>query len=326
MAEKTYKTIIDQLEGGAILQSYGSKYLVSVNPAPSIHKVRWSIVELNTGGKVYSNFFMSMEQMRQLCDEIEKGYASKKLAADKDSAYPGAYKYVTGENGSKKLNIGGGQKGIRIQIQENVDGKWDNKMSVIPIADFVQMKFLFFLTMGLTLSKTGSYYSSLYDAFWKGEADRAKLHQKTYNEKEDSEYIEPEKLAEKPTENSAEEASPIEEDNSKVSSTPIVPAKNEEVNSSVKEEIQSDFSEITEIQLKVVNCLKKADNGNYKMVGLNREGRSVITWFKPNITENKELWDKFTPIGEKIGAKVTMTGKLKDKDGQLHFLADKIAI
>lgn len=72
MDSKKFKTINDALENGAILQSYGSKYLVTVSPAPSIHKVKWSIVELNTGGKVFSNFFMSMEQMRQLCEEIEK--------------------------------------------------------------------------------------------------------------------------------------------------------------------------------------------------------------------------------------------------------------
>lgn len=326
MAEKTYKTIIDQLEGGSILQSYGSKYLVSVNPAPSIHKVRWSIVELNTGGKVYSNFFMSMEQMRQLCDEIEKGYASKKLTADKDSQYPGAYKYVTGENGSKKLNIGGGQKGIRVQIQENVDGKWDNKMSVIPIADFVQMKFLFFLTMGLTLSKTGSYYSSLYDAFWKGEADRAKLHQKTYNEKEDSEYIEPEKTEKPEEEEPSNEVvdEPLKEDNSKVSSKPIVAENKSEKD--IKEKLKEDFVEIEDLKIKVTESLAEVNDKWFKLTGVDYINKPFIIWFSKKMAENKDTWDKFKPIAEKVGSTITISGDLTKKGEDWHFITKKYAV
>lgn len=321
MAEKTYKTIIDQLGGGSILQSYGSKYLVSVNPAPSIHKVRWSIVELNTGGKVYSNFFMSMEQMRQLCDEIEKGIASKKLAADKESQYPSAYKYVTGENGSKKLNIGGGQKGIRVQIQENVDGKWDNKMSVISIADFVQMKFLFFLVTGLTLTKTNSYYSSLYDAFWKGEADRAKLHQKSFNDKEDSEYVEKateENAAEKPVETST-----IAEDNSKVASKPIVPENTK--SEKVEEKKSDEYIEIKDFKVKVTTSLEDVNDKWFKLTAVDEINKPFIIWFSKKLADNKEAWERFKPIAEKVGSMITISGDLTKKGEDWHFITKKFA-
>ena len=279
-----FKTIVDQLKNGSLVNSYGQKYLVTVSPVPSIHKVKWSIVELHTGGKVYSDFYMSMEQMRQLCDEIDNGRASAKLQKDAESQYPGAYKYVTGENGCKKLNIGGGQKGIRVQIQIKKGDSWDNKMSVIAPADFLQMKFLFFLTMGLTLFHKNSYYASLYDAFWEGEAKRAEYFTKNYSEKEDSEVREMKEVVEE-----------------------VKTEAPKESHSEPPKASENDYLEIDSLKLKVTTSLSDEGNNRYKLSGKTREGKDVNVWFDETITNTPE-WMQIKAFGERVGSIMTVTG------------------
>lgn len=296
MAE--HKTIHETIKSGAIMQSYGSKYLVTVSPAPSICKVKWSIVELNTGGKVYSNFFMDMELCRQLCDEIENGKASKKLAADMESQYPSAYKYVTGENGCKRLNIGGGQKGIRVQIQEKKGESWDNKMSVISPTDFLQMKFLFQLTMGLILTHKGSYYRNLYEEFWEGEEKRSEYFKKAYSENEDSSISEKETSSETSVTESKEE---------------VVETKNIES--------ESDYMEVTSLQIKVTDTLTDEKGGRAKLTGITREGKTVTVWFDTDVV-NGATWPKVRTYGDRLGSTMTVAGFLKDN----NFLAKEIAV
>lgn len=296
MAE--HKTIHETIKSGAIMQSYGSKYLVTVSPAPSICKVKWSIVELNTGGKVFSNFFMDMELMRQLCDDIESGKASKKLAADMESQYPSAYKYVTGENGCKRLNIGGGQKGIRVQIQEKKGEAWDNKMSVISPTDFLQMKFLFQLTMGLILTQKDSYYRNLYEEFWEGEEKRTEYFKKAYSEKEDSISSEKETPTEAPKTESKEE---IKEASTEVS--------------------ESDYLEVTSLQIKVTDTLTEANSGRAKLTGITREGKTITVWFDTDVV-NGATWPQVKTFGERLGSTMTIAGKLKGD----NFLATDIAV
>ena len=224
MDNKNYVSASEKMKEGAILKAFGQNYLVSVTPILNIDRVKWSVVKIGSSGKDFTDFYLTVKQMRQLCEEIENGVAGKKLSADSTSQYPGAYKYVTGENGSKKLNIGGGQKGIRVQTQVNKDGKWDNKMSVVPWEDLKEMAFLFRLVTGLIPVMGGSYYHNLFKAFLEGEKDRSKYHS-NFNELENGEYIpvieekgpaptkeektEPEKKPQKPS--TTEVAAPEEE-------------------------------------------------------------------------------------------------------------------
>ena len=189
--KKEYKTTKTMLRSGAILQGYGSKALLSVCPEPEIEKVRFSIVKLGTKGKDVLNFYLSIEDMRLFCQEIDRGIAERRIASDNGN-YPGAYKYVTGENGRKRLNIGGGRAGVRVQIQETGNGGIQQQMmTVIQIKDLYTMSFYYKLVMGLVPAY--AFYNGLVEEFWNGVEDRKKFHSKDneFNPQEDGDYIPP---------------------------------------------------------------------------------------------------------------------------------------
>ena len=166
--EKKYKSKKEALSNGAILEAFTTKQLLSVNVAPDIEKVRFSIVALKTNGKDALDYYLSVEEMRQLCEEITNGAAYTKLKNGVKNQYPSTYKYVTGDNGSKHLNIDGGDKGIRVQVM--IDKT--QKMTVIPYTALKEMAFYFNLVTGLT--PCSRYYKEQVDAFWEGVAERRK--------------------------------------------------------------------------------------------------------------------------------------------------------
>ena len=158
------KSVSDMLKGGAICQVFGSKTLVSVNPAFEIDRVRISIVTIGTGGKDHNDIYLSAEEFRQFCEEIENGVAVKKFAAD-DTSKPRAYSWTKGDNGSKRLVIGKGLKGILVQSSIQVDGNWTNRQGIVQFSDLKAMAFMFRLVSGQIPLMEGSYYKKLYDAY-----------------------------------------------------------------------------------------------------------------------------------------------------------------
>lgn len=83
MEEKKYKSDLEMVREGSILKEYNiKKNFVNVTPAPTIGKVKISIVALNSGGKDYTDFYLDIEEFRQFCVEIENGIAQKKIMAD----------------------------------------------------------------------------------------------------------------------------------------------------------------------------------------------------------------------------------------------------
>lgn len=158
-------SLLSQFSEKVILRVYGSKYMVVISPVFAIDKVRISIVELGTNGKNSSDIFLTTEEFFIFCNEIDNFIAKKKIDADKND-YPTAYQWVKGENGCKKLSIGGGQKGVRIMTQIRTEGQIDRKMAVIQYSDLQKMSAAYRLVSGLTLCQKGSYYASLYNAFW----------------------------------------------------------------------------------------------------------------------------------------------------------------
>lgn len=225
MADKEYITTKKKLEDGAILKEYTQTDFLTVSPAPSIDMVKWQIVKQGTKGKDSVSFYMNTERFRILCDELTSKEGRSKIAASINHQYPDVYKYTAGSNGSKHLNIGGGKKGIRVQIQiQKKNGKPDNRMVVISYESIKIMAFLFDVVMGLI--PTTHYYASLADAFWKGYQDREKYFS-SYNPEEDGEYKEEseqpaDNKAAKPTAESSTESSPKE---SKPAATPEKPKK-----------------------------------------------------------------------------------------------------
>ena len=186
--EKRYKTDKDMFESGAILQVYGSQYLLSVNPAFAISKVRFSLVKLGTQGKESSDIYLSVEDVRIFCNEIERGLAERKISEDK-GAYPTAYKWVKGTDGCKQLIIGGGEKGVRIQIIIRNDKKTDRKMSVIQFKDLQTLSFHFKLVAGLVQVSSGSYYDTLVKAYAKS-VEKQSDYYANYREELDADYRE----------------------------------------------------------------------------------------------------------------------------------------
>ena len=173
--KEKYKSRFDQFKSGAICLSYGSTNFVSVNPAPDIDKCRFSVVKIGTDGKDALDFYLDVQDMRQLCEEFlgDATVAKRKLNADMSNQYPSAYRYVTGQNGSLELNIGAGDKGCRVQIRDKSQN--NQKMSVVPFKNLREMAFGFYLVMGLIPVMKNSYYGKLYQAFWEGVEERNKL-------------------------------------------------------------------------------------------------------------------------------------------------------
>ena len=171
--EKEYLTEKDMLKSGAIVQSYTKTHLFTVKPAFSISRVCFSIVKLNTNGEEFLDYYMTTKDMLDLCKKIDDGTVKEKLKQDK-SDYPSAYKYITGDNGSKKLNLGGGQKGPRIQIQIYENNKWNNMMTVVPYKDLEYMTFMYKLVAGLI--PCNGYYKELFKVYWDGAKERDELY------------------------------------------------------------------------------------------------------------------------------------------------------
>lgn len=169
---KEYSTMKDILRNGSLMVCYGQKYLCNVAPAFNIHKVRWSIVELETGGQKHWDFYMSLDDFRRLCEDIDSDNARKKFLQDIDKAIPNAYQFVAGDNGSKHLNLGGGKKGVRVNISIQNEGYANTVVQYTALKD---MSFYFKLVSGLI--PVSRYYGELVDAFWEGDSERNSYYQ-----------------------------------------------------------------------------------------------------------------------------------------------------
>ena len=176
MEEKKYKSDLEMVREGSILKEYNiKKNFVNVTPAPTIGKVKISIVALNSGGKDYTDFYLDIEEFRQFCVEIENGIAQKKIMAD-NNQYPSAYKWTAGNNGCRHFNIGKGRAGVVFQVQNT--SKKQNKMVAVTPHSLKKMAFLFRLLMGLVPVTPKTYYSNLIYEFYVNEAKRSSYYKK----------------------------------------------------------------------------------------------------------------------------------------------------
>lgn len=174
------KTKKDMFKEGCIGEAYGRETFLKVVPAPSIDKVKFTIVKMETQGKDHVDFYLDIDEMRKFADDVASGVAGKKFAEDMKEQYPKAYQFTTGENGCKHLNIGGGQKGIRFNIK-TPDGA---KQAIVPWEVLKTICFDFKMVVGLVPVVQGTYYHSLIAAFYNGEKERANSF-RDYNAKQD---------------------------------------------------------------------------------------------------------------------------------------------
>lgn len=173
MADREYSSEADMFRAGTILRAYGSRSFLTVSPEPDIDKVRFSIVVQHTQGKDHNDFYLDMEKCRQMCNDFRTGRAQHLINAD-NGQYPGAYRFTAGENGSKHLNIGRGQKGILFQITSTENGQTKNSFCPVQAEDLLKMSFYFRLVTGLEPAIRGTYYWNLVKAFYEGNAERSK--------------------------------------------------------------------------------------------------------------------------------------------------------
>ena len=175
MSEKKAK-IEEMLHDGAVLKSFGSKFFTSIVLVPDICKAKVEQVEIGKGGKNANTVYLDLELLRQLFADIDAGIFTARITADKKNQYPQAYQFVTGEDGSKKVNIGASQKSghIAFQTQVKKGEKWDNRIMAIAVSELVQAGFLFKLCLGLIPTDAGSYYGRLKTIFNDGVAEKQK--------------------------------------------------------------------------------------------------------------------------------------------------------
>ena len=176
--EKTFATPADMLGSGAIMKAYSDTFVVSINPEFGIDKVRVSIVKLKTGGADHRDVYLSVDEFRQFCEEIQNGTCARKFAADNQSDFPSAYQWTKGKDGSLKLAVGMGKKGILFQIDtKGGDGKWEHRYAPVPAGNLMEMEFNFRLVSGLVPVMEGTYYGNLLNTWKEGQRKKDAQHQ-----------------------------------------------------------------------------------------------------------------------------------------------------
>ena len=169
---KKRKTLMGTIEEGQILKEFSQTHFISVAPKPNIDRIQIQIVKQGTKGKDFVDFWLTTTQMYNLCTEILNGKFATRCVKDIDKQYPEAYKYVSGVNGSKILSIGGGKKGIRVNIKNTKDNKAVfGNMAGITLESLSMMAELFLIIYGF---KPCSYFmKNVADAFWKYNSNSA---------------------------------------------------------------------------------------------------------------------------------------------------------
>lgn len=167
-------TETEKATAGEFLREYGATTFIVVSEALGIGRVKWSLVPIGQNGQNELRFFMPVEKMLALCIDIKRGIAQKKIAADAANQYPSAYKYVTGENGSRILAIGGGKVGCRINIQDKSISKYYTM--AITMSALEEMAERFLMWTGYSMTVPNSYYGNMVTAFNNGMQSRSKHH------------------------------------------------------------------------------------------------------------------------------------------------------
>lgn len=155
---------------GTIAIAYSRQFMLTINEAFSIDRVRFSIVKLKTDGKESIDFFLETREMNRLCEEVINGRAEQRIEADTGKE-PNAYRFASGDGGNMILRIGKGDVGVRVQISDrfNTQNTW---FVPIKFADLYDIAFMYRLMSGLVLTQEGHYYNYLQHEFLAGITER----------------------------------------------------------------------------------------------------------------------------------------------------------
>ena len=167
-------TLHELAESGEFLREFGEKHFCVIKEALAIDRILVSLVPIGNSGKDSADFYLTTTQMMQLVEEIRSKAFAKKIAAD-TGEFPSAYKFVTGENGDKRLNIGRGKKGVCVQVSENTKNR--RYIMAVGMAAFEAMARNFEIFTGLRPVEPKSFFGGLRDAFNAGVEERKKFRQ-----------------------------------------------------------------------------------------------------------------------------------------------------
>jgi hypothetical protein len=179
------KTELEMAKEGEVLREYGKTHFLAVSEAVDIGRFKWNMVPIGKKGQGDIIFYLTTEQMLALCTEILNGKFAEKIAADKGT-YPKAYAYMTGEDGSLHLAIGGGNVGCRIQMRNLKAKPQLNYTMAVSMESMNTMARKYMLCTGMTPVAPGSYYASVISAFEEGRGKRAQFRKPSDEEVGDS--------------------------------------------------------------------------------------------------------------------------------------------
>lgn len=305
------RTIQDMLRDGVILESYTQKNFCKVMPCDAIHKVKWTIVDKSSQGKNHLDFYMDREDFRMLMDDIKEGKAATKFAKDMESQYPSAYKYVTGKDGSKHLNIGGGTKGVRVQIQDAAAKV--QKMTIIPFKEMKTMEFLYRLV-------SRRYYAGLEQAYWDGAADRQRFFAE-YSANEDGTY--PTNTEEAPAEEPKVEKPKAEQPKAEQPKAEQPKAEQPKVEQPKAEQAPADKPALkpVTIKLKVNNPIVRHQKGTtYVFSGFDKDNRQIYVFIPSEKVESGKDAEvnKVVDAAKAANSMVYVSGQMRESDGKYY--------
>lgn len=333
---ETHDTVMQRLAEGCLIKSFSEKYFLAVTPIIKLERVMFSIVKVGTNGKEHKDVYIKFEKMRQLCDDIlgVRNIAEKKFEADKANSYPTAYQYVTGKDGSKKLSIGGGNMGVRVQIQVKNGDNWDRVTKGITMEEMREMAFLFNLIMGLVPVTAGSYYHQLYESFWNNIARESSKNINKDDLEETAIKDEPEEPADAEEPPCTQAIPKVEEDTIEISpeefkaqmaamgitppapDTPVIDA-----------DISPCSNEMEFICLSPI-VKRSSNNGEYacKAEDTETHRKHNIVFTKEVIEDNFDLWPEITKVSENLKSPLCFvaTFTVGEESGRSVYRVDSI--
>ena len=309
------KTKKELFAEGCIGEAYGKETFLKVVVAPSIDKVKFTIVKMNTQGKDHVDFYLDIDDMRKFANDVASGVADKKFAADANEQYPKAYQFITGENGSKRMNIGGGMKGIRFNIKtpEGI------KNAIVPTEVLRTICYDFRVVVGLIPVTQGTYYHSLIAAFYNGEKQRANSF-RDYNAKTDGAYSgeEPSAQENKGQASGNTQAQPQQQAPKANAQQPKpAPTANAPAASTTKpspapaQEAPKAANSPVKITVKVKKELVDMKNGGKAFQAWTEDSKTISIIIPPERLGKGGL-DSILEDASHTGSKMTITGWLKD--------------
>lgn len=164
------------IKQGCIAEYYTlDGYFVKIYPVIRLDKVKFAFVKKGEQGTGF-DIYVDMAKFLRLTKNILSGRLAKLIAEDKGS-YPSAWKYKSGNDGSKTLAIGKSKSGTPL-INGSVKDEKGNKYAMVPLQSYEDLEVmaeLFMICTGYT-PVTG-YWAEIKKIFEEAQKNNQKYYQ-----------------------------------------------------------------------------------------------------------------------------------------------------